>query len=658
MRDTVFSWRIVGLFQLLQAPFLVLLSVGWASLLGLEISAVAPTLAVFSVLIVVATAWQLRVLLGPADTWRASLDGNAEGALIVANTALARAPTTFTLSYGLWWTVVYALATAYIWFALPDRAPLGAADLGAVALLLVAMPAGSGSHCFPVVTMLISREREAIANAIMQRHIRIPVERASLSARLIALMLAYVLASAGLIASAAWANKTGADRHATMVEFASFALQDVQHVNAGQAPTRGRIIDADELPPARSTAALDRYPELEGMHVVLDRRSAHVWVAAPLPEGRWVLVEGSVTNHDQTLERLLLIFGCVLVLWGTATAVINTRALLDPLVKLEASMQRLITIGDIRECPPLPVVHDDEIGTLTRSYNELVASLRELAEAAQVIAGGKLSIDLEHRGDLHDAFRYMVFQLDGVVVQLRETALEMSSTTAEIHAATQEQEATAVRSLTMVDEVRTTVVLLATAAREISGMAGEVHDNAERTLAMTDAMVGKITELSVLANGIAELLELIHEIAERSDLIALNGSLEASHVGEAGRGFALVAIEMRRLAERVKHTVTDVGTRVTEIKTATTSTVMATEESRKLATSTTLAAQAIANVTQQQSEGSTHATKVVETMAESVIAASTATTQTRAAAESLRERAEALDRLTRHFVVREDRDSD
>jgi methyl-accepting chemotaxis protein len=545
---------------------------------------------------------------------------------------------------------------------MPDIAPIGYEELGAVALLQLANLAGSSSFCFPVATLLIASERTAFSNAITALRVQIPSARVSLGARLTASMLAYVVASGSLIAAAGWARHTSANRHDSVSELVAVALQDAYRVSTGGAPTHGRIVDLAQLPAVPVTTALDDHPPFEGMHIVVDRRQAHVHVAAPLADGRWLLVDGPVTGHSHAFELMLLVFGAVLVLWGTLTAIILTRSLIDPLVELERSMRRLVEVGDIREQAPLPVIQSDEIGRLTQCYNDLAASLRELADAAQVIARGQLMVTLDRPGDLHDAFRRMVEQLDGLIVQIRESAVDVSSTTAEIYAATQEQEAAAERNTSGVGQVRTTVASLAGSARDITRMANDVRDNAERSLAMTDVMTSKIGELSNQANGISELLEVIREVADRSDLLALNGSLEASRAGEVGRGFALVAAEMRRLAERVTQTVASVRTRVADIKTASAATVMATQDSRKLAQESAAAAQQIVTVTQRQFEDTSQAAEVVEAMADFVVAASAATTQTRAAAESLRGRAEALDRLTSPFAParagsgREDKD--
>jgi len=169
-----------------------------------------------------------------------------------------------------------------------------------------------------------------------------------------------------------------------------------------------------------------------------------------------------------------------------------------------------------------------------------------------------------------------------------------------------------------------------------------------------DSVVSHITELTTLANRIGELQELIGDIANRSDLLALTGSLEASHAGQAGRGFALVATEMRRLAERVSTSTHSARELVTSIRDAGTATVRATKQSRGLAERTTEAAGGIALVARQQRTGTEQVSHAIRDIANMQTAAAAATTQTRTAAEELKRKADQLAALARRFRVGSD----
>jgi methyl-accepting chemotaxis protein len=133
----------------------------------------------------------------------------------------------------------------------------------------------------------------------------------------------------------------------------------------------------------------------------------------------------------------------------------------------------------------------------------------------------------------------------------------------------------------------------------------------------------------------------------------VNASIESSRAGEAGRTFALVAAEMRRLAERVTGTVADVRAQVANVEASSVSTVLATEESRQLAQRTAEAARDISKVTAVQSTDTEQASIGVQSVAAMVVETTFAMTQTRAAAEGLRAHADELERLMGTFEVRE-----
>jgi methyl-accepting chemotaxis protein len=106
---------------------------------------------------------------------------------------------------------------------------------------------------------------------------------------------------------------------------------------------------------------------------------------------------------------------------------------------------------------------------------------------------------------------------------------------------------------------------------------------------------------------------------------------------------------MRRLAERTAGSVTDVSVRVTNIGNTGTSTVQASAHSRELAELTAAAARQISGVTARQHQDTQRVSTAVREVVDGVAATAVSTSQTRAAAEGLRQQANELERLTRHF---------
>jgi len=339
------------------------------------------------------------------------------------------------------------------------------------------------------------------------------------------------------------------------------------------------------------------------------------------------------------------------VIGAYASSIWLAHAMLAPLKQLSNATQRLAAQGDLSKIARVPHSVHDEFGDLISNVNEVVSSLSNLARTANLAGSGNLEVAIEGKGQLADAFRTLVAQLRMVVKETRATSSELASAATEISAAAQELEVASSSQASGMVEIAQTMESLSKSAAHVSDAVQGVAQNAERTLQNTEQMVSRIDSLSTHANRIGDILEIIREIANQSDLLALNGSLEATRVGEAGRGFALVAGEMRRLAERVTASVQDVKTLVADIRESGASTVVATEESKKLAEATAGAARSITLVTQQQRSSTEQVNQSVRALSEIVEQAALATTQTRSSAEGLKVFADRLSQVVMAFSI-------
>ena len=189
--------------------------------------------------------------------------------------------------------------------------------------------------------------------------------------------------------------------------------------------------------------------------------------------------------------------------------------------------------------------------------------------------------------------------------------------------------------------------------QQIAEAAIEVRVDAERAVATTQVGARRIASLREHTEQIGALLVEIGDIAGRSDLLALNGSLEATRAGEAGRGFALVAAEMRRLAERVSGTVDDVRSQVANVEAASAESVAVTDDSRALAERTAEAARSIDQLTATQSADTERAARGVSSTADMVAKTTLAMSQIRAATAGLHAHALELERLLAGFELRD-----
>lgn len=344
-------------------------------------------------------------------------------------------------------------------------------------------------------------------------------------------------------------------------------------------------------------------------------------------------------------------FALLITFWAPLCATALSRAISAPLERLSAATREIVEEGNQTRMDAIPTSCRDEVGVLSERFNDLIEMMRDLSRGADAIARGNLGVELERRGELPDAFRRMTQSLNDVVLQIRQTSVDLAAAATEILAASQEQETAATSQSSAMTEISHTMDSLSESAAHVFDSVAGVLSNAEQTLVTTDSMVERIESLSAHTGRITELLDTIRDIADRSDLLALNGSLEASRAGDGGQGFALVAAEMRRLAVRVTASVEDVKKLVTDVREANAATIMATEEGRRLARATTEAARQITFVSQQQRSGTEQVSESVRGLSDVVTQAAAATSQTRTSAQGLKGQADQLAVLVRRFEV-------
>lgn len=347
-------------------------------------------------------------------------------------------------------------------------------------------------------------------------------------------------------------------------------------------------------------------------------------------------------------------FSILVALWSPICAAALARAISVPIERLTAATREIVEEGNQTRIEVLPMASRDEIGVLADCFNDLVDMMRDLSQGADAISRGNLKVQIKRRGELPEAFARMTHSLNEIVSRIRQTSVDLAATATEILAASQEQETAATTQSSAMIEISRTMESLSDSAAHVSESVAGVLSNAEQTLSTTDAMVERIESLSAHTGRMTELLNLIRDIADKSDLLALNGSLEASRAGESGQGFALVAAEMRRLAVRVTAAVEDVKKLVADVREASAATIMATEEGRRLARATTEAARQITLASQQQRTGTEQVSDSVRGLTDVVTLAAAATSQTRTSAQGLKRQADELGELVRRFEVFEE----
>ncbi|MEK4568186.1 methyl-accepting chemotaxis protein [Bacillus sp. FSL K6-3458] len=276
--------------------------------------------------------------------------------------------------------------------------------------------------------------------------------------------------------------------------------------------------------------------------------------------GGTMLVSEVEDAAKPVFNTAIIVFSVTLIVAGTLIFFI-VRSISNRLSNL-ARFSKKVSDGDLRD--KLQIQSDDEIGQVGKGFNTMIDSLRSLIGAVQTSVENVASSSEELTASAGQTSK----ATEHITLAIEQFSTGNESQNDKVESSSEELEEMN-RGLQHMNESAESITASSIKSTEIAGEGGQLVEKTASQMNVIDQSVKKaesvISALESKSKDITQILGVINGIADQTNLLALNAAIEAARAGESGRGFSVVAEEVRKLAVQSANSAKEIENLIKEI---------------------------------------------------------------------------------------------